>query len=106
MTGLGEIKRDRSCNRRWLLRHGALALSFILALGPARAVERVGSVEDVTGEAFAELESVRRMLSLPPTPWQVFGAGLKCSESEGRAYCGGQMARARWKAGLGRLGSR
>jgi len=63
MTGLGEIKRDRSCNRRWLLRHGALALSFILALGPARAVERVGSVEDVTGEAFAELESVRRMLN-------------------------------------------
>lgn len=63
MTGLGEIKRDRSCNRRWLLRHGALALSFILALRPARAVERVGSVEDVTGEAFAELESVRRMLN-------------------------------------------
>ena len=56
MSGLGEIKRDRSCNRRWLLRHGALALPFILALRPARAVERVGSVEDVTGEAFAELE--------------------------------------------------
>src|SRR5215813_8953062 len=63
MTGLGEIKRDRSCNRRWLLRHGALTLPFILALRPARAVERVGSVEDVTGEAFAELESVRRMLN-------------------------------------------
>src|SRR5215472_3834869 len=62
MTGLGEFKRDRSCNRRWLLRYGALALSFILALRPARAVERVGSVEDVTGEAFAELESVRRTL--------------------------------------------
>jgi ferric-dicitrate binding protein FerR (iron transport regulator) len=62
VTGLGEIKRDRSCNRRWLLRHGALALPFILALRPARAVERVGSVEDVTGEAFAELESVRRTL--------------------------------------------
>jgi ferric-dicitrate binding protein FerR (iron transport regulator) len=62
VTGLGEIKRDRSCNRRWLLRHGALALPFILALRPARAVERVGSVEDLTGEAFAELESVRRTL--------------------------------------------
>ena len=62
MTGLGEIKRDRSCNRRWFLRHGALALPFILALRPAHAVERVGSVEEVTGEAFAELESVRRSL--------------------------------------------
>jgi ferric-dicitrate binding protein FerR (iron transport regulator) len=62
MTGLGEIKRDRSCNRRWLLRHGALALPFILALRSARAVERVGSVEDVTGEAFAQLESARRTL--------------------------------------------
>jgi len=62
MTGLGKIKRDRSCNRRWLLRHGALALPFILVLRPARAVERVGAVEDVTGEAFAELESVRRIL--------------------------------------------
>ena len=62
MTGLGETKRDRSRNRRWLLRHGALALSFILALRPARAVERVGTVEDLTGEAFAELEAVRRTL--------------------------------------------
>jgi ferric-dicitrate binding protein FerR (iron transport regulator) len=63
MTGLGEIKRDRSYNRRWFLRHGALAFPFILAVRPARAVERVGSVEDVTGEAFAELESVRRTLN-------------------------------------------
>jgi ferric-dicitrate binding protein FerR (iron transport regulator) len=39
-----------------------LAFPFILALRPARAVERIGSVEDVTGEAFAELESVRRPL--------------------------------------------
>jgi ferric-dicitrate binding protein FerR (iron transport regulator) len=62
MTGFGEIKHDRSRNRRWLLRHGALALPFILALRPAHAVERVGSVEDITGEAFAELESVRRTL--------------------------------------------
>ena len=62
MTDLGEIKRNRSCNRRRLLLHGALALSFTVALRPARAVERVGSVEDVTGEAFAELEQVRRTL--------------------------------------------
>jgi ferric-dicitrate binding protein FerR (iron transport regulator) len=62
MTGLDEIKRDRFRNRRWLLRNGALALPFILALRPARAVDRVGSVEDVTGEAFAELESARRTL--------------------------------------------
>ena len=62
MTGPGEIKRDRSRNRRWLLRNGALALPFVLALRTARAVERVGSVEEVTGEAFAELELVRRAL--------------------------------------------
>lgn len=62
MTGSSEIKRGRSCNRRWLLRHGALAFPFILALGPAHAVERVGSVEDITGQAFAELAQVRRTL--------------------------------------------
>src|SRR4029434_3529963 len=62
MTDLGEIKRDRPCNRRWLLRHGALALPFILAGRPARATARVGSVEDVTGEAFAEIHTVRRTL--------------------------------------------
>src|SRR5262245_44381746 len=62
MTGLEKIKRDRSCSRRWLLRRGMLALPFILALEPARAAERVGSVEDVTGEAFAELDQVRRTL--------------------------------------------
>jgi ferric-dicitrate binding protein FerR (iron transport regulator) len=62
MTRLGEIKRDRPCNRRRLLWRGTLALPFILALKPARAVERVGSVEEITGEAFAELESVRRTL--------------------------------------------
>ena len=62
MTDLGEIKRDRPCNRGWLLRHGALALPFILAGIPARATERVGSVEDVTGEAFAEIHTVRRTL--------------------------------------------
>ena len=67
MTDIGEIKRDRPCNRRWLLRHGALALPFILADIPARAAERVGSVEDVKGEAFAELDAVRRTLD-PAAP--------------------------------------
>jgi ferric-dicitrate binding protein FerR (iron transport regulator) len=62
MSGFDEIKRDRLRNRRWLLRNGALALPFILALRPARAVERVGSVEEVKGQAFAELESARRVL--------------------------------------------
>ena len=56
------FRGNHCCNRRWLLRHSALALPFILALGPARAVEQVGSVEDVTGEAFGELESARRTL--------------------------------------------
>ena len=49
MTDLGEIKRDLACNRRWLLCHGALALPFILAGTPARAADRVGSVEEVKG---------------------------------------------------------
>ena len=62
MTDIGEIKRDRSCNRRWLLRHGAPALPLILADIPASAAERVGSVEDVKGEASAELDAVRRTL--------------------------------------------
>ncbi len=62
MTQLGEIKRNRPCNRRWLLRHGALALPFIVAGMPARAAERVGLVEDVKGEAFAEIDAVRRTL--------------------------------------------
>jgi ferric-dicitrate binding protein FerR (iron transport regulator) len=62
MTGFGEIKRDRLRNRRWLLRYGALALPFIVALRPTHAAEQVGSVEGVTGEAFAELEQVRRTL--------------------------------------------
>jgi hypothetical protein len=59
---VGRIKRGSACNRRWLLRRGALALPLVLALRPARAVEQVGSVEDVKGEAFGELESVRRTL--------------------------------------------
>jgi ferric-dicitrate binding protein FerR (iron transport regulator) len=67
MTDIGEIKRHRSSNRRWLLCHGAPALLFILAVIPARAAERVGSVEDVTGEAFAELGAARRTLD-PAAP--------------------------------------
>ena len=67
MTDIGEIKRDRSCNRRWLIRHGAPALPFILADIPASAAERVGSVEDVKGEAFAELDAARRTLD-PAAP--------------------------------------
>src|SRR5215475_13245655 len=63
MTDIGEIKRDRSCNRRWLLRHGAPALPFILAFIPAHAAEAVGSVEDVKGEAYAELDAARRALN-------------------------------------------
>lgn len=62
MTDLGEIKRDLTCNRRWLLCHGVMALPFILAGTPARAADRVGSVEEVKGEAFAELDAVRRTL--------------------------------------------
>jgi ferric-dicitrate binding protein FerR (iron transport regulator) len=62
MTKLGEIKDGRPCNRRWLLRHGALAFPFMLAVIPARAVERVGAVDDISGEAFAELDAARRTL--------------------------------------------
>jgi ferric-dicitrate binding protein FerR (iron transport regulator) len=58
MTRSGELSR----NRRWLLRHGALALPLILALRPAHAAEPVGSVEEITGEAFGELDSARRTL--------------------------------------------
>jgi ferric-dicitrate binding protein FerR (iron transport regulator) len=58
MTTSGEHSR----NRRWLLRHGALALPLALALRPAGAVEPVGAVEEVTGEAFGEIESARRTL--------------------------------------------
>ena len=61
MTDL-EIKRDRRCNRRWLLQRGTLVLPFILGGIPARAAERVGSVEEVKGEVFAELDAVRRTL--------------------------------------------
>jgi ferric-dicitrate binding protein FerR (iron transport regulator) len=62
MSELSEIKNGHSSDRRWLLRLGALALPFILSFKPVRAVERVGSVEDLTGEAFAENGSGRRSL--------------------------------------------
>jgi ferric-dicitrate binding protein FerR (iron transport regulator) len=62
MSGNGEIRSNRCCNRRWLLRGAALALPFALGFGPACAVEQVGAVEDVKGEAFGELDSVRRTL--------------------------------------------
>src|SRR5215468_10733484 len=62
MTDFGDTKRKPPFNRRWLLRRGALAVPFILASKLGHAVERVGSVENVTGEAFAELDAVRRTL--------------------------------------------
>jgi len=62
MTGSDEIECGHSSSRRRLLCRGMLALPFILSLAAARAAERVGSVEDVSGEAFAELEQVRRTL--------------------------------------------
>ena len=62
MTKLREIKGNQPCNRRWLLRHGALAFPLILSVIPAGAVERVGAVDDINGEAFAELDAARRVL--------------------------------------------
>lgn len=62
MTGPDKCGRNHLHDRRWLLYCGALALPFVVALRLARAAEQVGSVEGVTGDAFAELESVRRML--------------------------------------------
>jgi ferric-dicitrate binding protein FerR (iron transport regulator) len=62
MTNLGKTKREPLCNRRWLLRQGGLALPLLLTSPPARAAERAGAVEDVTGQAFAEIDAVRRTL--------------------------------------------
>jgi ferric-dicitrate binding protein FerR (iron transport regulator) len=67
MGGSGEIKTSRSSDRRRLLRNGLLAIPFIFSFRPARAGERVGSVEDVKGEAFAQLQSVSRALD-PAAP--------------------------------------
>lgn len=61
-TDLAEVKRKRLSNRRWFLRHGVLALPLVLAGRPALAAEPAGSVEDVSGEAFAEAHAVRRLL--------------------------------------------
>jgi hypothetical protein len=62
MTDLSTTKDGPFCNRRQLLRSGAWALPFMLAASAAAAAERAGSVEDVTGEAFAEVDAGRRAL--------------------------------------------
>jgi hypothetical protein len=62
MADSGSVKRGPRCNRRRLLRSGALVLPLILLGLPARGAERAGSVEDVTGEAFAEVDAARRTL--------------------------------------------
>jgi ferric-dicitrate binding protein FerR (iron transport regulator) len=61
-----KITTNRSSDRRRLLR-SVLAIPFIFSLRTARAVERVGTVEAVRGEAFAELQSIRRGLA-PAAP--------------------------------------
>jgi ferric-dicitrate binding protein FerR (iron transport regulator) len=63
MTVFGEIKQDPYCSRRRFVRYAAVTLPVILGLGSSRAAEPVGSVEDVTGQAYAEREMVRRTLS-------------------------------------------
>jgi ferric-dicitrate binding protein FerR (iron transport regulator) len=62
VTDLGEIKHDLFSNRRWFLRRCVLALPLYLVVSPAPAAEAAGSVEDVSGEAFAEAHAVRRLL--------------------------------------------
>ena len=62
MTDFGHIERDGLRNRRWFLRHGALAIPLVVAVLSARGGEAAGSVEDVKGEAFAEADAVRRAL--------------------------------------------
>jgi ferric-dicitrate binding protein FerR (iron transport regulator) len=61
-TDSAEIKRERFSNRRSFLRHGVLALPLALVVRPAPAAEAAGSVEDISGEAFAEARAVRRLL--------------------------------------------
>jgi len=61
MTDL-EIQTPPALQSNWLLQRGTLVLPFILGGIPARAAERVGSVEEVKGEVFAELDAVRRTL--------------------------------------------
>jgi ferric-dicitrate binding protein FerR (iron transport regulator) len=62
MTDFGDFERDGLRNRRWFLRHGALAIPLILAALPACGGKAAGSVEEVQGEAFAEADAVRRAL--------------------------------------------
>jgi hypothetical protein len=61
-TYLAEIKRGQVSNRRQFLSHGVLALPLVLVVLPAVGAEQAGSVEDVSGEAFAEDHAVRRLL--------------------------------------------
>ena len=61
-TDLRETKREPLSNRLWFIRRGVLALPLILAIGQAAAAEPAGSVEDLSGEAFAEAHAVRRLL--------------------------------------------
>jgi ferric-dicitrate binding protein FerR (iron transport regulator) len=62
MTVPGEIKQEPCCSRRQFVRFAAVTLPVILGLRSSRAVEPVGAVEDVTGQAYAEREAVRRAL--------------------------------------------
>src|ERR1700744_1220464 len=62
MSDLGKIRNNHSSVRRRLLRYGALALPSVLPLRRAGGLERVGSVEAITGEAFAEGGSGHRPL--------------------------------------------
>jgi ferric-dicitrate binding protein FerR (iron transport regulator) len=61
-TDLREIKCERFSDRRRFLRDAALALPLALGVRPALAAEPAGSVEDVSGVAFAEAHAVRRLL--------------------------------------------
>jgi hypothetical protein len=63
------------------------------------AISSMGSSPEPAAPAYRRLRMHQR-------DRQVLGAGMNCSESEGAPSCGGQMATARWKAGLGRLASR
>jgi len=67
MTDLGADQRDRPCNRRWLLRHGAAGTP----VHPCRHNRRApssGSARSRTARvrAFAELDAVRRALGSQP----------------------------------------
>ena len=71
-----------------------------LILGDCRRIIEARTEEAEPNESYLTRglplpsQSVRRILSLPPTPWQVLGVDLNCSESGGAPSCGGQMARA------------